>query len=121
MRSSSLGRQVRAVAESHRGTISSAQSEARPLRLLESNAAEELACFLDVQRPDGEFWFERVSAAIEQTFARDAERARVALLGLNAVRVALAQGAATPLVLAELDSLLHALFLGSSEGALSQR
>lgn len=90
-----------------------------PVRLAESDVAEELACLLDIERPDVASWSTQMTGAIEQTFARDMQRRRTALHGLDVVIFALTQGppGAREKALAEFDSLLLALCVGSEAGA----
>lgn len=101
-----------------RSRLSVALPEPRPARLQASSAAEELACFLDVARPDVNAWLSRMAEAIEETFMPDAKRVHAALSGLEVVQKTLTYGTGDALApaLAEFDSLLHGLCVGLDVG-----
>lgn len=126
---SALGNQVRAAFRAdlspdstERSRLPVAPPEPRPVRLGASSAAEELACFLDVSRPEVNAWLSRMAATIEQAFMRDGQRARTALAGLEVIQKTLTYGTADALApaLAEFDSLLHGLCVEFDAGGPSQ-
>lgn len=112
---SALGKQVRAQVELGAARLQARLSEGAVepplLRLTESGVAEELACLLDITRPDVASWSAQMASAIEQEFTVDTQLARTARHGLHVATLVLTQGPADghARALAEFDSLLHAL------------